>query len=1260
MDADAPDTLAAWRERADNLLDRVLEDSDPRLSEQAVADARDLAEQTSDADDLGRLASGLILHWELTRTEASFREAISLFELMAEATTDGAARTARLLAWRRRAELDPSRDTLDMVLAELSADADDDGVGSEAYDYVVMSRYYAAYLRTDLEAAVHRIRARIRRAAPDGEQAAALQAQLASLLCDRYDADGNSQDLFDSVGELISGWAARDLEHPPAALDAVIRAAEPAVPRLTRSRQPVVAMPLYSLALRRFNRDQTEENGTVMVQMAAALGASFPPFMPMHANALMARFKALGDPADLDAAIAVMESLPEKTASDGTSRLALADSMLWRYARSGVVEDWFRAFQAMDSDEILTVEEPRVRMGYAYNALVLGEIGRSLAPGLPTAATARLVAILDRARSLTDHWEEERALDIIAGHILDAAPLSDVMDADLGAMAAAGRAEELDVTRRLTTSATSHLTLRQWDHRLARGPGNRDVSSRIVAAVLRATALLEPRDVVSKVRLVSVLFSRVAETSDERDLTECVGLADAVLPRIMGRCLRGIVLSDLAGALASRHNVGGDLGDLDRSIATMRDSVMVTTADSPWFRDRLVYLSEKLAHRFELRGARRDLDESIEQIERALAAVDDDTPAATRISVHNGVAGAYRRRFRLDRDADDLVRAVQALRDALTLVSDPTQRMYATVHHNLASCLLQMDSEGDDAVDLTEVVTHFRMALDATPSIHPQRLDRHAMLARALARRARTEAAEESDRTEALAILRDVVTHYGADEPLRYEAVLSLAQLLADDPATAADVTELCREIVRSTLPSALTRFNAGIVWTHVAERHATPEEALDAWDEVVDLLEIAAPKDLPRADQERAVEQFQDLASSAASFAVAAGQPERAVGYLERGRLLLWRQTTADVPAAEGDGFRLDDLIARLGRRLVIVVVVKAWRCDAILVSAGGVRVVELPDLRYDDLVRRCGEFLDLLHEYERGGAADASGRLWPLLGWLWQSVARPVLDAIPPGAGRHRLIWCPTGLLSLLPLHAAHDRAGASGLADVAICSYVPSLTALARSLARPAPAGTIEDLLTIAVEEHRAAQPLPHVRAEVAAVMEAVPEARHSSFLNLRATRRTVLDELGRHRFLHIASHGLHNGLDPAAGGIALADGVLTVLDLAAAHRDDAELAYLSACRTATTGARLADESIHLGTALFLSGFRAVVGTMWAVADAIAARAARAFYLRLRTGGAADTAAALADAVDQLRARYPDEPLLWAGFVHIGGSHGDPGLD
>jgi CHAT domain-containing protein len=101
-------------------------------------------------------------------------------------------------------------------------------------------------------------------------------------------------------------------------------------------------------------------------------------------------------------------------------------------------------------------------------------------------------------------------------------------------------------------------------------------------------------------------------------------------------------------------------------------------------------------------------------------------------------------------------------------------------------------------------------------------------------------------------------------------------------------------------------------------------------------------------------------------------------------------------------------------------------------------------------------------------------------------------------------------------------------------------------------------------------------------------------------------------------------------------------------------DAELAYLSACETATGSPLLADESVHLAAAMLLLGYRHVVGTLWSVHDATAPLIAGAFYETLPTGRDVTplpAARALHDAVARLRAHRPADPLLWAPYLHIG---------
>ena len=143
----------------------------------------------------------------------------------------------------------------------------------------------------------------------------------------------------------------------------------------------------------------------------------------------------------------------------------------------------------------------------------------------------------------------------------------------------------------------------------------------------------------------------------------------------------------------------------------------------------------------------------------------------------------------------------------------------------------------------------------------------------------------------------------------------------------------------------------------------------------------------------------------------------------------------------------------------------------------------------------------------------------VFDVLAWCWQAITEPVLAALgytrtPRGRIEDwpRVWWCPTGPATLLPLHAAgrHPRTAtqyqamgeAAAVADTVagrvISSYTPTLTALTRARARPAP-GRVRQL-AVGVPEAPGyapgASPLPAVPAELQVLASYLPppEQRH----------------------------------------------------------------------------------------------------------------------------------------------------------------------
>ncbi|MGD9525607.1 MAG: CHAT domain-containing protein [Pseudonocardia sp.] len=397
----------------------------------------------------------------------------------------------------------------------------------------------------------------------------------------------------------------------------------------------------------------------------------------------------------------------------------------------------------------------------------------------------------------------------------------------------------------------------------------------------------------------------------------------------------------------------------------------------------------------------------------------------------------------------------------------------------------------------------------------------------------------------------------------------------------------------------------------------------------------------------------------------------------------------------------RLENLLPAAAHGPVAIINVSRWRCDALLVRPGGVTAQPLASLSLADATDRANDYLAVLHDAELadlehvqaqvavpGESAHGAARrrlkadraveaahervdtmLHDLQDWMWRTIAEPVLEALgftaTPGgdpATWPRLWWCPTGPLTLLPLHTAGDHVGAVGgdtpartVLDRVVSSYTPTLRALLEARRPDDPQGPArgrDRLLLVDVPDAPGQIPLD-TTTERAALLAAFPEGRRTVLDRDAATRAEVRAALPEHRWVHFSCHGDQDLKDPSRGGLVLRDATLTIADVTEG-RFHGDFAGLSACKTAVGGVDLLDEAITLAAAMHYTGYRHVVAALWSVDNRTSSEVFADLYRTIATDGRIEpdrAPAALHRVVREQRDRHPAWPHRWTPFAHTG---------
>jgi CHAT domain-containing protein len=705
-------------------------------------------------------------------------------------------------------------------------------------------------------------------------------------------------------------------------------------------------------------------------------------------------------------------------------------------------------------------------------------------------------------------------------------------------------------------------------------------------------------------------------------------------------------LVNLGTSFQTRYSRNGDLADLDSAIELLQRALAATPPNTPNLPSRLTDLGNALRERYQFRHDLADLDSAIELLQRAVAAAPRDHPIPA--AALSSLGFALQLRSRHSKTLDDLQAALDHYEQAIAATPRDHPALVNWLN-NLGLGLIDRHKHTGDPADLDKAIDLLDRSVAATPAESPElagRLmnlgtglqSRHALHQRpsdldaaietlrkaalrglesgvaaalmaayrwsssAVARRAWAEVNEACDvgLIAASRLVRTQLSRSHKETWLRAVGQLpgraAYARAMQEDGAGAVATVEQWRAVL---FAEALERDHADLERLATLGLAALVDRYRQAADQVNELEERASGDDAPAAPAEiRAAEQRAARAELEQVTAAIRNVP----GYQDFQRAPTFEQVAA--AATHGP---VAYLIAAEPGGIALIV----W-------PDSSVGSTPLPQLTEQALLDR---FEVYAQAYDRSREDPSSWQavLEETTHRLWDTIMGPLRIAL---ATANRVALIPTGLLGLLPLHAAwvEDPTSPTGrryALDDLLITFAPNGRTL-REAHWTAADVAADAVLVVDEPQPVSAHRLAYATREVRSVTGAFPDTRHRVLRHEEATRDAILALLARYPVLHFTCHGFVNLTEPLKSGLLMAgDEWLTLGDLMGRRRVAARLVVLSACETAMPGAPLLDEVVSLPTGLLQAGAAGVVGSLWPVLDLSTTLLLTYFYALWRPG-------------------------------------------
>ena len=713
--------------------------------------------------------------------------------------------------------------------------------------------------------------------------------------------------------------------------------------------------------------------------------------------------------------------------------------------------------------------------------------------------------------------------------------------------------------------------------------------------------------------LASALWCRYTRAHSKDDLDSALSLSKEVVTLTPdGHPELIMYLNTLGKLFLSRFERYSSIEDLNEAISTTQQVVELAPEDSPFLHLYLDALGTALRYRFRKANSEHDLHNSIKAHDRGVSLAPPDHPLLTGQLTHLGIS--WQASFQLTHSETDLEHAISNFeRAALVLTAPIMDRIDAA--HRLGDLLIGKNIRRANSV--------LKVAVSLLQFISPRFLketDQQYNISQAeglaaLAISCFLECDEEPGN-----VLPLLEQSRGIMENLKHEVRSDLSLLKTSHPSVAQEF-----EDIRYQLDYPRGKTCADIFSLMIDSSNSETQLALSKrFDNL-----LGSIRELPGFD-----------------------------------RFLLGPTETEMMHMAEHGP--------------IVVFNVSRVRSDAFIIEKNRIQSVRLPLLNVEDLVANCNTFLKSVRKVSLKTYADATLGLKSVLQWLWDVSVGPILATLnfvqtpSHGSPWPRVWWVPSGLLTLLPIHAAgyHDANPPRTALDVVVSSYTSTIKALGYARANLAASEfrAIENVLLVGMTETPGAAPLRYVDRELREVHDILSDKVCVTILR-QPTTALVLSHLKTHQVVHFACHGSSCEDDPSQSKLLLDDwqiDPLTVSRLAAQNLQSARFAYLSACQTASSqNLSLLDEARHIASSIQQARYPSVIGTLWSVRDENSSIIAKYVHASMLSyGGGANlctekSAEALHHAVRKVRGetgvtargKFSSDPLTWAPYMHIG---------